>query len=259
MRRGPRVQGRIHPKKVSGLSTEYNDEVKRTNEIKTAAPMLDAIDIAGLDITADALLTQRELASYMVARGAHYPFTVKGNQPTLQQDIALQFQQRGNADHTETTPADHGRIETRRIWCSDKLNDYLDFPHVGQVFLIQREVFHKKSTRQTTELALGITSRTPQQAAPAALLRINRGHWAIENSCHYVLDTTWDEDRCRIRTGYGPENTSRLRRFAISLINLHAKPTDSIASVTRRLAAKTRLVFDYLLMTANSTGHAASA
>lgn len=108
-------------------------------------------------------------------------------------------------------------------------------------------------------MALCITSRTPEQAGPADLLRINRGHWTIENSCHYVLDMTWDEDRCRIRTGYGPENTSRLRRFAISVLNLHAKPGDSIASMTRRLAAKTRLVFDYLLMTKNSTGHAAAA
>jgi predicted transposase YbfD/YdcC len=220
--------------------------------------MLDAIDIAGLDITADALLTQRDLASYLVARGAHYHFTVKGNQPTLQEDISLLFEHRADAHYTELSPADHGRIETRRIWCSSRLNDYLDFPHVAQVFLIEREVIDKKSGHERSEVALGVTSRTPDQAGPADLLRINRGHWVIENSCHYVLDHTWDEDRCRIRTGYGPENTSRLRRFAISVLNLHAKPADSIASMTRRLAARTRLVFDYLLMTKNSTGHAAA-
>ena len=221
--------------------------------------MLDAIDIAGLDITADALLTQRDLASYLVERGAHYHFTVKGNQPTLQEDISLLFEHRADAHYTELSPADHGRIETRRIWCSSRLNDYLDFPHVAQVFLIEREVIDKKSGHERSEVALGVTSRTPDQAGPADLLRINRGHWVIENSCHYVLDHTWDEDRCRIRTGYGPENTSRLRRFAISVLNLHAKPADSIASMTRRLAARTRLVFDYLLMTKNSTGHAAAA
>ena len=221
--------------------------------------MLDAIDIAGLDITADALLTQRDLASYLVERGAHYHFTVKGNQPTLQENIRLLFEPRARADYVDVSPADHGRIETRRIWCSSRLNDYLDFPHVGQVFLIERAVIHKKSGRQSSELALGVTSRTPAQAAPRELLRINRGHWAIENSCHYVLDQTWDEDRCRIRVGHGPENTSRLRRFAISVLNMHAKPGDSIASMTRRLAAKTRLVFDYLLMTRNSTGHGAAA
>jgi predicted transposase YbfD/YdcC len=211
--------------------------------------MLDAIDIAGLDITADALLTQRDLAKYLVARGAHYHFSVKGNQPTLQENIRLLFAPRGPAHYTETSAAEHGRIETRRIWCSSRLNDYLDF-------LIEREVICKKSGRQRSEVALGLTSRTADQAPADDLLRINRGHWSIENSCHHVLDMTWDEDRCRIRTGYGPENTSRLRRFAISILNLHASPGDSIASMTRKLAAKTRLVFDYLLMTRNSTRHA---
>lgn len=221
--------------------------------------MLDAIEIAGRVITADALLTQRDLAIYLVQRGAHYHFTVKGNQPTLQEDIRVLFAQRAAADYTDLSPADHGRIETRRIWCSNRLNDYLAFPHVGQVFLIEREVIDKKSGNRSAEVALGVTSCTPEQASPATVLRDNRGHWSIENSCHHVLDTTWDEDRCRIRTGHGPENTSRLRRFAISVLNLHAKPGDSIASMTRRLASRTRLVFDYLRMTRNSTGHAAAA
>ncbi len=54
-----------------------DDELKRTNEIKMAAPLLDAIDIAGKDITADALLTQRAFASYLVdERQAHDPFTL---------------------------------------------------------------------------------------------------------------------------------------------------------------------------------------
>ena len=224
-----------------------------------AIPLLDGCDITGKDVTGDALLTQHALATYLQGRQAHYHFTVKGNQPTLQHEIAVLFIMRGAPDFVEVSPPDHGRIDTRRIWCSTALNAYLDFPHVGQVFLIERDVIDKKSARTSSEIALGITSCAPHQATPADILRVNRGHWAIENSCHHVLDMTWDEDRCRIRTGHGPENTSRLRRFAISVINLHAKPTDSIASMTRRLAAKTRLVFDYLLMTRNSTGHAALA
>ncbi|MCB1965517.1 MAG: ISAs1 family transposase, partial [Candidatus Accumulibacter sp.] len=59
------------------------DELKQTNEIGMFMPLLDAIDIQGKDITADALLTQRKLATYLVERKAHYHFTVKGNQPTL--------------------------------------------------------------------------------------------------------------------------------------------------------------------------------
>jgi predicted transposase YbfD/YdcC len=236
-----------------------SDEVKQTNEIKTATPMLDAIEIAGRTITADALLTQRALATYLLDRGAHYHFTVKGNQPTLEDDIRLLFSKRAAAHFTEITPPDHGRIETRRIWCSSQLNDYLDFPHVGQVFMVERDVIDKKSGSCRTEVVVGVTSCTPEQASPAAVLRDNRRHWSIENSCHHVLDMTWDEDRCRIRTGHGPENTSRLRRFAISVLKLHAKPGESIASMTRKLASRTRLVFDYLRMTRNSTGHAAVA
>ena len=44
-----------------------SDEEKQTNEIKIAALMLDQIDIEGKNITADALLTQREFAGYLVA------------------------------------------------------------------------------------------------------------------------------------------------------------------------------------------------
>ena len=66
-------------------------EAKRTNEIGMAIALLSQCEIAGKDITADALLTQRALANYIVAQQAHYPFSVKGNQPTHARDIALAF------------------------------------------------------------------------------------------------------------------------------------------------------------------------
>ena len=121
----------LHPKKVGTLPVEGCDATKQTNEIGMFIPLLDAINIEGRDITADALLTQRKLASYVVGRGAHYHFTAKDNQPTLKADIALLFENRKEPDFVEVTPPDHGRIETRRIWCSAALNDYLDFPGVG--------------------------------------------------------------------------------------------------------------------------------
>ena len=62
----------LHPKKVGTLPVEGRDEEKQTNEIKTVIPLLDAIEIRGKTISADALLTQRELARYLVdKRGAH--------------------------------------------------------------------------------------------------------------------------------------------------------------------------------------------
>ena len=216
-----------------------------------AIPLLDGLDLQDKDITADALLTQRKLAKYLVKkRHAHYHFTVKANQPTLLQDIVLSFQDRKEPDFVEHTPPDHGRIETRKIWTTTDLNGYLNFPHVSQAFAIERIAIDKKTGQSSQEMAYGITSRAPAQADAQRLLEINRGHWTIENSCHYILDWNYDEDRCRIRTGYGPENITRLRRFAIGLIK--SKGVKSVAQKMRQLNRNTRLVFDYLRMTANS-------
>lgn len=233
------------------MPVEGSEEVKRTNEIKTVIPLLEAIDIAGKEISVDALLTQRALADYLVRqRQAHYHFTVKGNQPGVLQDLELFFQQRGQPDFVEHTPPDHGRIETRKIWTTTELNHYLDFPHVGQAFLVERHCTEKKTGATSREIAYGLTSRTPEQANPQRILQVNRGHWTIENSCHYILDWTYDEDRSRIRTGYGPENITRLRRFAIGVIK--SQGARSVTQKMRQLTRHVRLVFDYLRMSENS-------
>ena len=60
----------------------------KTNEITCFQPLLDGVDIKGKVVTADALHTQVDHANYIVEeRKADYLFTVKGNQPTLLEDI----------------------------------------------------------------------------------------------------------------------------------------------------------------------------
>ncbi len=214
-------------------------------------PLVDGIDVAGKTITADALLTQRHLARYLVEqRQAHYLFTVKGNQPTLLEDLRLSFQGRGEPDFREPPTLAHGRIESRAIWTTSALNDYLDFPGVGQAFVIERHAIEKATSQVSTETAYGLTSHSPETATAAQLLAFNRDHWTIENACHYILDWNWDEDRCTIRTGHGPENITRLRRFAIGLIKSISR--DSVAATIRQLQRNVRRVFDYLQMTRNS-------
>ena len=64
----------------------------KTNEITQVKPLLDKLEIEGTVVTADALLTQREIAAHLVDdKHADYVFTVKGNQPTLLNDIAYSF------------------------------------------------------------------------------------------------------------------------------------------------------------------------
>jgi hypothetical protein len=105
-----------------------------------------------------------------------------------------------------------------------------------------------------SEVVYGITSRSPEQVDAKRLLTINRGHWSIENSCHYIIDWNYDEDRGRIRTGYGLENITRLRRFAVGLPI--SKNVTNIAQKMRQLTRNVRSVLDYLRMANNSLAHA---
>ena len=73
------------------------------------------------------------------------------------------------------------------------------------------------------EIALGITSRTPQEASPQRVLAVNRDHWSIE-SVHHIIDWNYDEDPCQIRTGFGPENVTRPRRFAVGILKSCRNP-----------------------------------
>ena len=211
---------------------------------------VDTLDITDKTITADALLTQRKLAQYIVnEQMAHYVFIVKDNQPSIAQDIRLNFKNRGEPDYKEPYTLQHGRLESRSIWTSTRLNNYLDFPRVGQVFVIHRHTIDKKTGEETNEIVYGITSHYPDSANAKQLLGYNRHHWGIE-SHHYILDWNWNEDRCTIRKGYGPENITNLRSFAIGIIKSISK--DSVASTIRKLNRNVRTVFDYLKMTKNS-------
>ena len=154
------------------LPVAHRQEVKRTNEIKMAIPLLETLDIKGKEVSADALLTQRRFARYLVEeRHAHYHFTVKANQPGLLEALEFYFQDRGQPHFVEHTPPDHGRLETRKIWITTELNGYLDFPHVGQAFVIARHSTEKKTGATSLEIAYGLTSRTPPKPARNAFSR----------------------------------------------------------------------------------------
>jgi len=243
----------LHPKKVGALPVPGSDTEKQTNEIKIAIPLLDSIDIQGKTITADALLTQRDLAEYLVIkRKAHYHFTSKNNQKFLLEDISSFFNSTSREpDHSACNDGEHGRIETRNIWVTTKLNEYLKFPYVGQSFKIERIRHDKKNGKETKEIAYGITSKTPDLASPAQVLQDNRFHWVIE-STHYIIDWNYDEDRSRISKGFGPENMTRMRRFAIGLIK--SKGTQGVAQAMRKLSFNVDSVLSFLNIT-GKTNH----
>jgi predicted transposase YbfD/YdcC len=77
--------------------------------------------------------------------------------------------------------------------------------------------------------------RSSLQAGAADFNAKVRAHWAIENSCHWVLDVTFNEDACRIRRGDGAQNFAILRRIALNLVKQDKSGKSSVR--TRRLKA----------------------
>ena len=105
--------------------------------------------------------------------------------PNMLDDIRLTLDEliaQRPPDFTDESPKpEHGRRERRSIWVSSALNDYLDFPGVGQVFAVGRQTVEVNSGKRHSETVYGVTSLSPQGASPQRLLTLNRGHWTIEN------------------------------------------------------------------------------
>jgi len=90
------------------------------------------------------------------------------------------------------------------------------------------------SGKQRVEQVYGVTSLRPEKADPHTLLTLTRGHWSIENRLHWVRDVTFDEDRCRIRKGFGAQNMACIRNLAISILRIAG--AKSIAPALRACA-----------------------
>lgn len=159
---------------------------------------------------------------------------MKENQLTLKEDIAQVWGQGALPPPQAIQITKHGgRVEERRLWVSDMLVGYSDWPHLAQVCRQERVVTRKRHTAQ--EVAYAVTSLPSRRATPQRLLSLWRGHWQIENCLYWVRDMVFDEDRCQVRTGRAPYVLATLRNLTISL--LHLAGIRSIAQTLRRHAA----------------------
>jgi predicted transposase YbfD/YdcC len=209
------------------------DVSAKTNEIPMFAPLIDQLAATGIDpsrlvITADALHCQRDHATYLHQRGAGFVFTVKHNQPGLFAALdALPWTDTPVA-HRQTDRG-HGRITTRTIQTLPAPPD-LPFPHVGQVWLIERYVTDLAGSPTSAVAALGVTNLHSNQAAPADIARLVRNHWGVE-SLHWLRDTVYREDHSRARTRSGPRVMAGLRNLSIGALHLAGRR--DIAEATR--------------------------
>jgi predicted transposase YbfD/YdcC len=209
------------------------DVSAKTNEIPMFAPLIDQLAATGIDpsrlvVTADALHCQRDHATYLHQRGAGFVFTVKHNQPGLFAALdALPWTDTPVA-HRQTDRG-HGRITTRTIQTLPAPPD-LPFPHVGQVWLIERYVTDLAGSPTSAVAALGVTNLHTNQATPADIARLVRNHWGVE-SLHWLRDTVYREDHSRARTRSGPRVMAGLRNLSIGALHLAGRR--DIAEATR--------------------------
>jgi predicted transposase YbfD/YdcC len=211
------------------LAQEAMDQ--KENEIVVAPKALEQIKLAGKIITADAMHAQRALSARIVEAGGDYLWVVKENQERLYEDIERLFapdQPRPgfgkfptDFQAAETINAGHGRIEKRRIQTSELLNDYSDWPGLGQVYRLERRftwLRNGKIIKTSQWVEYGITSLTRKQASPKRVMQIRRKHWLIETGLHYRRDVTFREDATRMTLGAAGRILATIHNVVLALI-----------------------------------------
>jgi predicted transposase YbfD/YdcC len=207
---------------ATGVVLGQNAVATKSNEIPAVRDLLAGFDPADLHecvITVDAMHTQDDTATAIVAAGADYVFTVKGNRPRLLAALkALPW--RSVPAGSTSTRRGHGRTATRTIKVIDApaLPDWPHFAGVAQVGQLRRTV--TRGGKRTVEVIYLITSASHRQAPPAVLAAWINQHWSIENKLHHVRDVTYDEDRSQVRTRQAPHVMASLRNTAIGILRL---------------------------------------
>ena len=200
----------------------------KTNEVPLATVVLDQIDLHGKIVTADALHTVKATATHICERGGQFVLPVKENRQALFDALdALAWTDVPIAHRS--VDKGHGRVTTRTIQVAPAPPD-LPFPHVNQVFLIERYVSDLRGQPISAVAALGVASPQPDQASPADLAGYVRKQWSIE-SLHWIRDTLYQEDKSQVKTRSGPRIMAGLRNLAIGAIRLAGR-TD-ITEATR--------------------------
>jgi predicted transposase YbfD/YdcC len=210
----------------SGLCLGQESTRGKGHEIVAIKALLEALTLKDCTVTIDAVGCQKEIAEKIIEQGGNYLLAVKANQGTLFEAVA-QFYAKGQRhgfgslalSRFETLEKDHRRIETRRhVWVSklDWMEPSLrgDWKNLAGVGMVERprEIKGKVSVERTFYIgSKGVSSAQ-------ALAEATRGHRGVENRLHWVLDVTFREDECRLRTGHAPRNPSTIRKFALTLL-----------------------------------------
>jgi predicted transposase YbfD/YdcC len=225
-----RTQGLGALHSVSAWASEYGLSLgqvacaEKSNEITAIPELLRLVDIRGAIITIDAMGTQKAIAAQIIEGKADYVLALKGNQETLHQAVIDHIDEQLEGDLADaqehvTTEKGHGREEVRtylQLPAPEGLPGSLLWEGLKSIGLVTSCCL--RDGKETIEVRYYISSLGVDVNQFA---RAVRGHWGIENGCHWVLDMTFREDESRLRERHLRENFAWLNRFALSLLKQH--------------------------------------
>lgn len=203
------------------------------NEAAGALEVLGMLCLKHCIVTADALHCHRTFAATVLERGADYVLALKQNQSKLFAAVTRRFARAGTRSSAERLePSTHDRREWRRatVMRDTSIAAANRFPGIAALARVtsRRRLHGSRAERPFVRYYL-LSKYIPAKK----LLRIVRGHWAIENQLHWVLDVVFDEDRNRARKDHAPENLAILRRLALNVIRTHPAPTSLRQKIKR--------------------------
>ena len=212
----------------------------KSNEITAIPKLLEILEISGSLVTIDAMGCQTAIAQKIVDAEADYCLAVKGNQRTLHQAIMDFFEDHLEDDFArtkvrrfQTEEKGHGREEIRYYFICpipEDLPDRYRWPHLRAIGVTISNT--QRDGKDCIEIRYYILSK---YLAARKFAQAVRGHWGIENSLHWQLDVTFQEDQSRIRKGHADTNFSILRRTALSM--LKNESTLKVGIKNKRLTA----------------------
>lgn len=172
-------------------------------------------------VTLDAGYSSKANARIIDDSGIGYVLRIKGDQPTLLQELKRVLTPTRAPDATSKWESNKGRQEQRRLFRSNEVADYDGWTHLRQGWLVQTVVRHKNMCEEVVMERYFISNMLWNSLNPAQILLVVRGHWAIENDCNWTMDVVWKEDTTAWATN-AKENPSHQPLRTLSWLRLLA-------------------------------------